>query len=44
MKLTEKNFIELLRKSESFSLKEAFSKVKNAEPVAIFEDEKALVL
>jgi hypothetical protein len=44
VKLTEKNFIELLRKSDSFTIKEAFSKVKNAEPIAIFESDKSLVL
>lgn len=44
MKITEKNFIELLRKSDSFVMQEAFSKVKNAKPVAVFEEDKALVL
>lgn len=36
MKITEDKFIELLRKSDSFLIREAFSKVKNANVIAVF--------
>lgn len=44
MKITENNFIDLLKKSHSFIMQEAFSKVKNAKPVAVFEEESAIIL
>jgi hypothetical protein len=44
VKLNETSFIKLLRKSESFAISEAFSKVKNAKPIAVFEEKKAIVM
>lgn len=47
MKITENKFIELLRKSDTFVLREAISKVKNAKVLAVFskvkDDENSLI-
>jgi hypothetical protein len=44
MTLNENKFFELLRKSPYYLLNEAFSKVRNAKVIAIYPEEKSLIL
>jgi len=43
VELNDKSFIELLRKSESFVISEAFAKVKNAKVLAVYADTKSVL-
>ena len=43
MTLNENNFIKLLKKSDNFLINQIFSKVRNAKPVAIYEDTQSII-